>query len=78
MELLTLLQMRGGHQHVIRFWGHHFGADVPVDELMLVTELAKHGSLLVRAFYLPSRPLFVQWGKSSTLCTWSPLCRGHA
>ena len=24
---------------------------------------------------LPFRPLFVQWGKKSTLCAWSPLCR---
>ena len=25
LEVLAKLQLRGGHQHVIRFWGHHFG-----------------------------------------------------
>ena len=27
---------------------------------------------------LPLRPFLVQWGEKPTLCTWSPLCLGHA
>ena len=37
--------------------------------------LLQSESRMYRMYVFTSPPLIVQWGKKSTLCAWSPLCR---
>lgn len=46
IKILALVQHSGGHKHVLGFLGCIFSAVMPVEEMMIVTEYAEHGSLL--------------------------------
>ena len=39
-------QVRGGHQNVLRFWGYVYDETMPLHDMKIVVEYAKHGSLL--------------------------------